>query len=178
MSEDTLLLNNGTAVTIRPICEADAILIHDMHRRLSLNSIYHRYLRPRRPTFEEIESLCRLNHNQGAAFVAEIASPLRLVIGLGHYLIKERGWLVTVELALLVQDKFQGQGVGRALLQHLSQKALSQQVQIFEISLQAENRRMMKIIERSGLPFESQTAYGIQQVRLRLESAAGQLPNS
>jgi RimJ/RimL family protein N-acetyltransferase len=176
MSKHTIRLNDGTPVTIRPIRPADAILIHDMHRRLSLNSIYYRYLRPRRPTFEEIQQLCQLRHDKGAAFVAEIEIPQRLVIGLGHYVIEEKSGQLTAEPALLIEDKFQGQGLGRVLSQHLIKKALAQQIRTFNISIHPGNRRMMQIIQRSGLPFESKTTYGIGEVRLQLAPEPVQQP--
>lgn len=169
MLENTISLNNETGVVIRPIRPTDAILIDEMHSRLSPESIYYRYLQPRCPTLAEIQRLCQLKDGEGAAFVAVVAGFQDMIIGLAHYLIDSQGPYLTAEPALLIEDRFQGRGLGQALFQRLNRQALAQQVRAFNLVMHPANRQMMRIVQRSGLPFEAKAGYGIQEVHLRLE---------
>ncbi|MCX6046982.1 MAG: hypothetical protein NT075_17905 [Chloroflexi bacterium] len=66
-------------VTVRPIQPNDATLIHEMHQRLSPDSIYYRYLQPRMPSMAELEQICHLDPAKGAGFVATAQSDARFI---------------------------------------------------------------------------------------------------
>ena len=53
----SILLARGQ-VTVRPAQQSDVVLIQDMHRRLSKESVYYRYLVSRTPDREALQSLC------------------------------------------------------------------------------------------------------------------------
>ena len=55
------------------------------------------------------------------------------------------------EVAFAVVDQFQGQGVGSALLRHLSSLARKAGLQEFVAEVLAENVPMLKVFEKSGL---------------------------
>lgn len=160
-------LDDGTVVVMRPIRLADVPLIQDMHQRLSPTSIYYRYLHAYRPTYEDISHLCHLDDGEGAAFVAIIEAPRETVIGLAYYLV-DKAQPNTAEPAILIEDRFQGQGLGTMLMQHLSQYALNQGIHVFNALIHADNRRMMRLIHGSGLPFEKKFVYGAREVRVLL----------
>jgi acetyltransferase len=166
---ETILLSDGTRVTLRPIQPDDALPTQEMHQRLSLVNIFYRYLRPHRPAPEEIERLCRLNENEGAAFVAALETGSKMVVGLGYYLLEPQRQDLAAELAILIEDNFQGLGLGRGLFQLLREKAESQHVQAFKLALHPNNRQMMRLVQGTGLPFAEKMVHGVREVQLFLE---------
>ncbi|HMN30476.1 MAG TPA: hypothetical protein PKE45_20160 [Caldilineaceae bacterium] len=66
------LPQDDDGITARPIQPGDAGLIDEMHRRLSPESLYFRYLQPRIPPLAEIEQVCTLPSEKGAGFVATV----------------------------------------------------------------------------------------------------------
>ncbi|MCL4303785.1 MAG: GNAT family N-acetyltransferase [Anaerolineae bacterium] len=166
-----ILLSDGTRVTLRPVQPDDALLTQEMHQRLSLVNIFYRYLRPHRPAPEEIERLCRLNENEGAAFVAIPETRPKRVVGLAYYRLNPQDQAPTAELAILIEDNFQGLGLGYAFFQRLREKAKAQHVGVFKLVLHPNNRQMMRLVQRTGLPFVEEMVHGVREVQLFLEPA-------
>jgi GNAT superfamily N-acetyltransferase len=142
-----------TAVTIRPARLDDVKSILDMHRRLSSNSLYLRYLVPYLPDYvpAHLRDICRQSPQQGAALVAIRENQ---VIGFGYYIIKPEQ-PDTAEPALLIEDKFQGQGIGKRLLNQLITAARAQGVYFFDALAHSSNRPMLHLLRRSGQPVNS-----------------------
>jgi hypothetical protein len=57
---------------VRPVQESDVVLMQEMHTRLSKESVYYRYLAPRKPSQEAVQSLCFLDGQPGLAIVATV----------------------------------------------------------------------------------------------------------
>ncbi len=170
-------LANESLVAIREMRPDDARLILEMHDRLSADSVYYRYLHPYRPTTEEIDSLHRMTDRQGAAFVAATDEPQERVVALAFYRRNVENPTIA-QPAILVEDQFQGHGLGRALMQILCQHAILNNIQIFDIVIQPTNRRSMRLIQRSGLPFQAELAYGSLEVRVELQASGRNEPTS
>jgi RimJ/RimL family protein N-acetyltransferase len=75
------------------------------------------------------------------------------VIGGGRY-ISYDGSLPprSAELAFAVVDSFQGLGIGTIVLNHLIIIAREAKVGTFEADVLAENRAMIRVFEKSGIP--------------------------
>ena len=169
----TMALGNGlagqTAVTIRPVMPTDLDLLVDLHGRLSDESLYKRYLRSYRPTVQDIAFIVNLPRSQGAAVVATITTRQREVaIGLAYYVIEDDAHPLTAEPAFVVDDWYQGQGIGTHLFEALRQTAVAHQVQAFNVVMHPANESMWRIFERSGLPLRQSRKYGEREVFIRL----------
>lgn len=154
-------------VAIRPIRPDDAVLLHQMHGRLSSDSIYYRYLRPYRPQLADMERLCHLQRGEGAAFVATVDGPHEAIIGVAYYLVAP-AQPETAEPAILVEDDFQGQGVGHRLWQRLIRHASDQGILYFDALVHPGNSRVFRLLRRGGQVVESQMSYGMREVRISL----------
>ncbi|MCB0084193.1 MAG: hypothetical protein KDE47_24810, partial [Caldilineaceae bacterium] len=106
-------------VTVRPLQPADADSIFAMHERLSPESVYYRYLQYRRPTLAEIATVCHLAPERGAGFVAALPAEPGTVVGVAYYVREAYTAEPTAEPGILVEDRFQAQGIGRRLWQQL-----------------------------------------------------------
>jgi len=170
----TMALGNGlagqTAVTIRSVMPADLDLLVDLHGRLSAESLYKRFLRSYRPTVNDIAFIVNLPKSQGAALIATITQQQREVaIGLAYYVIEDATHPVAAEPAFVVDDWYQGQGIGTHLFEALRQTAVTHQIKSFNAVMHPANSSMMRIFERSGLPLRQCRGYGEREVHIRLQ---------
>ena len=74
----------------------------------------------------------------------------------------------SAELAFAVTDEYQGQGLGLLLMRHLTTLARRAGVHEFIAEVLAENRPMMRVFERSGLPLTMRRDGAVIHVTLAL----------
>jgi RimJ/RimL family protein N-acetyltransferase len=140
-------------ITIRPIQPGDVDLIAEMHQRLSPESLYYRYLQPRIPSLGEIEQVCRLAPGSGAAFVATVQQPKESIISLAYYVREAQTAEPTAEPGILVEDRFQGQGLGRRLWRQLHDHAWSNQIHQLRVFAAPGNLRLLRLLQGSGFGY-------------------------
>ncbi len=159
----------GKNITIRRAKVSDAQRIQEMHHRLSRESVFYRYLRPYKPTIEDLEEVCSLGDDEGFVVIATIDGPKEKVVGICYYCVEPQN-PASAEPAVLVEDAYQGCGLGKQLLMELSQNAKRMGVNEFTCYTHPGNLRVLGMIERSGMPFENRYQQGIQEIRVRLNS--------
>jgi GNAT superfamily N-acetyltransferase len=155
------------AVIVRPAQPTDTALLEEMHERLSPDTIYYRYLSPRKPTPEELQQEIQLATERGATLVATTQTPAEAIVGLAFYVIDQDA-PEKAEAAFLIEDDFQGCGLGRCLFQQLRQQAQMQGIRTWHMSMAADNERMIQLIRRSGLPYTAEYAAGARTVEVAL----------
>ena len=159
--------SSGNLVTMRAIQQSDLVLVQEMHERLSKDSIYFRYLGPYKPTAENLAQLCSSNGKTGTVLVATVANPEEKVIAIAYFQ-KDPNNPLTAEPAVLVEDSYQGCGLGKQILLVLCQEAVQNGVEAFDTFIDPANYRIMRLIQGSGLQFESKYCDGLKKVRLWL----------
>lgn len=168
MFVQTFRLRDRTMVTVRAVRPHDSILLEEMHDRLSSASLYARYLRYSRPGCRELRRLCRMDQRRGRVLVATIDDPGETIVGLAYYVIAEGIIPLTAEPALLVEDRFQGRGLGKHLFRFLTEQAQQQGITAFEGIVYGGNETVIQVLRRSGLPLDLHFAYGMREVRINL----------
>jgi len=161
---------NGTAVTIRPIRPEDEPLMVKFHQTLSDRSVYLRYfgalsLRTR-IAHERLVRICFGDYDRELALVAEVkraegseiigVSRLNRIIGTND-----------AELAVIVTDAYQNQGLGTELLSRVVRVARQEGVRAVTVDMMPDNIAMQVIIKSLG--FYPHTRDGFASVRARLE---------
>lgn len=146
--------NDGTALTIRPIRPEDEPLMIKFHETLSERTVYMRFFTPfqlqERIAHERLSKICFIDYAREMIFVAtrkhpksgetEILATMRLTPDPDGDL----------EFGLLVSDKFQGQGLGKQLLQHAIDFAKQEGYpSIFGVIL-PENTNMLHLAQELG----------------------------
>ena len=159
--------SSGNLVTMRAIQQSDLVLVQEMHERLSKDSIYFRYLGPYKPTAENLAQLCYYNGKTGMVLVATVADPEEKVIAIACFQ-RDPDDPSTAEPAVLVEDSYQGYGLGQQILLVLYQAAIQNGVKAFDTFIDPANYRIMRLIRGSGLQFESKYCDGLKKVRLWL----------
>jgi acetyltransferase len=88
--------------------------------------------------------------------------------GIGEFVIETSG--AGAVLALLVEDRFQGQGIGHALLGRLEQLARERGITQFSGEVAYGNERVLRLLRSSGGPLRLQPEYGALHFTLGLAS--------
>lgn len=158
----------ASGVTVRPIQQGDAHLIDEMHQRLSPDSLYFRYLRCRPPTAAEIAAVCRLAPESGAGLVVTTQEIPAAIVGVAYYVREPHATEPTAELGILIEDRFQGQGIGRRLWQRLQQQAQRDGVRRLRLLVHPQNQRMAWLVQSSGLPYAAKVDGGLREYLVTL----------
>lgn len=156
------------AVTMRPIQPGDAPLLYAMHERLSPESIYARYLQYRKPTLTELATICFLAAETNAGFVAVTQEPTAAIVGMAYYVRDRYEVEPTAEPGILVEDRFQAQGIGRRLWQMLQYHALLAGVHWLRIWTYPGNHRLVQLVRGGGFPYIAGVHAGLSEYRVAL----------
>jgi GNAT superfamily N-acetyltransferase len=151
--ERELTLDNGARIRMRPIRPDDAPRLVAMYDRLSRETAYHRFFAiMRRLPPDWARFLADVDYARRFALVAErpVGGPGDVepdveVIAVARYEPAEPG---TAEVAFVVQDGWQGLGLGRLLLHQLLRAARANGIERFRAWVLADNRRMLDLLER------------------------------
>ena len=163
MSDIQLLLTTMQIVTIRPLRLGDVPSIDTMHDRVSKESLYSRYFTAHKPSLNSLFEQANLSSSKGSAFVAALQSPEQEIVGLAYYIFKPEDMCVA-EPALLIEDRFQGQGLGKVMMECLMREAQAHLVSYFKIFVLPANQRVLRILEQSKLPMERHYRDGLFEV--------------
>ena len=69
--------------------------------------------------------------------------------------------VLTADVAFLIDDEYQGRGIGTLLLQHLMRIARSKGVAGFAADVLAHNHAMLKVFHKSGCEMKSSLEGGV-----------------
>jgi RimJ/RimL family protein N-acetyltransferase len=139
-----------------------------MHGRLSPESLYYRYLQHRQPTLDEIAAHYHLDPATGAGFVATLQQRDETVVGVAYYVREAHIQPPTAEPGILVEDRFQGQGIGRSLWQRMQQHAQAHDIHRLRVFFHPGNQRMQRLLHGSGLPYTVKAHSGLQECLVAL----------
>lgn len=143
--ERSVTLRDGSRVRIRPIRPEDADRLIEFFGRLSQHTAYQRFFTVMKrlpPDWAKI--LAAVDYRRRLALIAEHAG-LDL-IGVGRYEPTERE--DTAEVAFVVQDGWQGHGLGKILLLDLLAAAQARGLHRFRALVLADNARMLGLLAR------------------------------
>jgi acetyltransferase len=147
-------MKGGEQVVIRPIRPEDEPLVSEFHKKLSERSVYMRYFQPlkltQRTAHERLTRICFIDYDREMALVVERKKPDGSpdIIAVGR-LSKIHG-RPEAELAALVQDGFQGKGLGAELYRRLMQVARDQRLEKVHSNMLGENKVMQRLCKKLG----------------------------
>ena len=165
----TATLRNGTQVKIRSIRPDDKKRLVTAFKNLDSESVYTRFFYHKKMlTDQELKSATELDFENAVALVVTIGkAELEVIIGGGRYaVIDESGPSRSAEVAFTVEEDYHRQGIARILLQHLASIAREKGLSRFVAEVLPENRGMLTVFSRSGLP--TKTEHGGDAVHVTL----------
>ncbi len=157
----------------RPVQPDDEIRFYRLWPRLSRETVYRRFHSPLHSLpAEAVRRLVNVDHDLREAVVAVVGDE---VVGVARY-DRSPEDPATAELAVVVEDAWQGVGLGRQLLTELMDLAARRGVRVLTATVQADNDRMVWLIRRL-LPRATFTAdSGVYTVRGPIEPAPELVP--
>jgi GNAT superfamily N-acetyltransferase len=132
------------AVATRPVRPDDASLFCRLWERLSPDTVYRRFHAPLRRPPAGADRLVRVDHDLREALVAVVGGD---VVGVARY-DRSQADRSTAEVAVVVEDAWQGVGVGRQLLEQLTGLAARRGVRTLTATVQQDNDRVIGLIQR------------------------------
>ena len=158
-------LSNGVRVRIRPIAPKDKERISEGWQYLSTSSRYMRFLHPKSSLSAwELAYLTEIDYVDHFAWGAELMDdPDHLGIGIARY-IRDKEDPTVAEAAITVVDQYQSLGLGRILLQALTEAAQQNGIERFRAEVSAGNEQVFKSLTRLGA-----RASGIEDSEISLE---------
>lgn len=170
---------DGTFVHVRAIRPDDRDRLQENFRRLSDETVYRRFLAPRKDLTEaELDEYTRVRADRHVGLVATVWEEGReRIVGVGRYFVDAGSDPPTAEVAFTVADEFQDRGVGTLLFDDLARIAHETGIAELHAETLAENRRMMGIFERGGLPLRRSRDGGVVHVHIALPRAPSDAPD-
>ena len=169
-------LKNGTAVRIRSIRVNDKDRISEAFRNLESESIFTRFFQYKKAlTDEELKDATEVDFVTVVALVATVGEEgNETIIAGGRYAAFDAAnELRSAEVSFLVEEDYHGQGIAGRLLRHLAHIAREKGVSQFEAEVLAQNKAMLTVFSRSGLPMKKSSDEGVTHVTLSLAEPAG-----
>jgi GNAT superfamily N-acetyltransferase len=149
MAEREVELRDGTRATVRPIAPGDREAIRSAFERLSEESRYRRFLSATASLSEgDLSYLTEVDHRDHEALVA-FDPATREGIGVARF-VRDPDDPAIAEAAVVVDDRWQGRGLGTVLCQLLAERARAEGIERFLATLLASNRPMMHLLESLG----------------------------
>jgi RimJ/RimL family protein N-acetyltransferase len=161
--EGHVTLENHRRVDIRPLRPCEDAPIRDLYARLSPRTRYERFFSPM-PALPDsvLRLLSCIDYRTGVALIVEDAETARpTVVAVGSVTAISPD---SAEIAVVVQDEWQGHGVGTVLIAKLLEAAEARGFHRFVVSMLAENAVIRKLLHRFGRVIASTTRYGVSEV--------------
>ncbi|MFG3419148.1 GNAT family N-acetyltransferase [Micromonospora sp. NPDC048063] len=153
-----VLLSDGTTVQLRPIRPSDGPGIVAMHSRFSERTRYLRYFSPYpRIPERDLHRFVNVDHRDREAFVVLAGDR---IVAVGRY---ERLGpdAPEAEVAFVVEDAYQGRGIGSVLLEHLADAARRTGIANFVAEVLPANGAMLRVFSDFGYQLQRQFADGV-----------------
>jgi ribosomal protein S18 acetylase RimI-like enzyme len=158
---------NGRRIEIRALRPDDQANLLAAVDRTSAQSLYRRFFGAKR-SFTEREIAFFVNadfvNHVALVAVAEEGGRPAVVAG-GRYVVVSPG---KAEMAFVVVDQYQGQGIGAALMRHLAAIARDAGLEELVAEVLPDNIAMLKVFEKSGLKVSTRREPRVVHVVMQL----------
>ena len=162
--ETEVLLRDGSRMRLRPIKCDDVERWLAFVSRLSPRAKYLRFHHVPTLSREDAIRFCTVDYKDTFAFVAEVLRDKREeIVAIGrYYRLPDKS---TAEVAFVIEDPYQGKGIGTRLMEWLANVARDNGITNFEASVLAENEEMMTVFKDYGFHIISRLEEGEYHVR-------------
>jgi GNAT superfamily N-acetyltransferase len=165
-------LRSGQSAIIRAIVPADKYVLREGMHHLAAQSRYFRFLTPKEElTDDEVAYFTEIDFLQHVALMVFIIDEngTEVPAGVGRYIVTPGANPTSAELAFTVVEEFQGLGVGKMLLQHLTIIARAAGIARFTALVLPDNVKMLKVFEHSELKLtKHMNVVGVLEITLDL----------
>jgi GNAT superfamily N-acetyltransferase len=146
-------LSDGRTIWLRLLSRDDGPNLIELYGRLSHESIRRRFFQVR-PTCDpsQADELAAVDQIRKVAFAAvPDPSATNTIVAVGRF---HSDGADRAELALLVQDDYQGAGLGRLLLEWLLREARRRRLRVLAGHVLYGNKPILRLLRSTGQPLE------------------------
>lgn len=166
-----LALRDGTCVPVREIRAGDAAALQGLVARSSQRSIELRFFGPLKAlTDEQARRFADVDGRDRYALVALDPEDGEKIVGVVRY--EREAGTDDAEYAALIEDRFQGRGLGIGLTRRLIEAARENGLRRLYALVMRENRGMLHLLRSLDLPERKRWENGAEHVEIELESGA------
>jgi acetyltransferase len=147
-------LRNGQEVLLRPIKPEDEPMWLEMFQSFSEESIRYRFFQLLKDTPHEVRvRYCNIDYDREIAIVTELEEKdHKRLLGVGRLSIEPDG--KTGELAFIIGDQWQGQGLGTKVVDFVLEIAKEMHVETVYAIMLPDNRRALNLTKKMGFKLE------------------------
>ena len=158
--ERRMALKNGETLRIRPIRPDDEPRLVELYNRLSRHTAYQRFFTVmRRLPPDWVHYFANVDYRRRLALVAERETVAGVeLVGVGRYEPSDDEG--TGEVAFVLEDGYQGQGLGAVLLDAIVRAGSERGLTRFRAYVLADNHRMLRLLAHHTRIIESKTEQG------------------
>ena len=165
----SLALRDGTCVAVRRIRAEDAAALQRLVRRSSDRSVELRFFGPLKELSDEMAwRFAEVDGKDRYALVALDPENPDEIVGVVRY--AREGCADGAEYAALIEDRFQGKGLGLGLTRHLVGAARENGIGRLHAIVMRENARMLGLLRSLDLPERMRWQDGAERVEIDLYS--------
>ncbi len=156
----------GLEIFLRPVKVSDEPLLKEFFYSLSDKTLYKRFISARTDMpHERLQDFCIIDYKKEMVILAIMPKDEKEeVIGVGQYGINEGNH--TAEVALVVRDDYQNRGIGRVLLEYLTQIAKKKGLLGFTAEVLSTNKPMLHLFETMGFDMDKRLQDGIYILKM------------
>jgi len=164
----SLVLEDGTRVNFRPMHPTDEKRMRELFHSLSEQTMYYRFMsRITRIPQKQVQDFVYIDYRSDMAIVGTIPEAHgEQIIAIGRYYLNPRTNLA--EVAFIVRDQWQNQGIGTFLLKYLIQIAKRNGIAGFTAEVLRDNKAMQAVLEKSGCEIRSRLEDRVYSIELDL----------
>lgn len=162
-----ILLKDGRTATLRPARPEDRPLFVEFLKRLSPQARTFRFFSEINPE-TAADLLLRKPPDEDKVTLVVLTGDPERIIATGEY-VQEGPGSTSAEVAFLVDDWYQGRGLGSLLLERLALIGVQRGIRRFHAFTLAENKQMLDVFKASGFKVESHAESGEVEVSFEIE---------
>jgi GNAT superfamily N-acetyltransferase len=156
---------SGLKLLLRPVKISDEPLMKDFFYALSDETMYQRFFSVRKDVPHEVlQGYVAVDYSQKMIIIAVVERDGKeLIAGLGQYGLNRD--MHTAEIALVVRDEYQNQGVGAELLLYLTYLAKKQGLLGFTADVLVGNDPVFRLFQKMGFAVSKRNESGIFEMK-------------
>lgn len=141
-------------VRFRAIRPSDVDEMRRLFYRFSDKAVYYRYFSPiKTMPYAAMQEYVTIDYRKAMSIVGLVGEPgAGKIVAEARYIIPKEGGYA--DIAMVVDDQFQGAGLGSYLLKMLMNVARERGIKGFTADVLTDNKAMWKVLEKMGCPFQ------------------------
>ncbi len=163
------VFKGGLSVQFRAIKPSDEEEMRRLFYRFSERTVYYRYFSPiKTMPHPKMQDYVNVDYSRFMSIVATIEQDgMEKIIAEGRY-VRHLDRPLYADIAFVVDELYQGRGIALFLLELLIKTARERGIQFFTADVIADNKSMMRVLEKSNLQMRAVMEYGSYNLTMPL----------